>query len=199
MASLAAQMVIANDVLNDWFAQAGGRTIVDDGNAVAEALGMARSQAQAVVRQAAMMRVGLGPQNTAEHWLKKGKEIAFTRNASIRCDGCAAVALYLLKEDSRFTASLHLIEQGVGGMVGHWFVVGGHPGPGIAYPDVFSATCFVVDLWGTVVSNRRAIAAGNAAPYAAPCFHPAACVYNIGVANPLAIRQSWGGEMLALP
>ena len=59
----------------------------------------ARSLAQAPVRQAAMMRVGLGSQNAAEHWLKKGKEIAFTRTAAIRCDGCAAVALYLLKEN----------------------------------------------------------------------------------------------------
>lgn len=195
MASLAAQAQIAQAALAAYFNGTGGKTIVDDGNPEANRMGMAASQAQAAVMQKKLMDLGLGAQSTPEHWLKKGQEVA--KNGSIRyirCDGCAALVLYTLTENTAFKASLHLVEQGAAGSTGHWFVVAGHPGANPTFPNGFAAGSFVIDLWATVVRNARGD--GN---HTSAVLSPASCVFNVGGTNALRVRQSWGGEQMVLP
>lgn len=195
MASLAEQAQIARTALATYFNGTGGKKIVDDGNPEANRMGMAASQAQAAVMQKKLIDLGLGAQSTPEHWLRKGREVVQNGSISyIRCDGCAALVLHTLTENTDFKASLHLIEQGAAGSTGHWFVVAGHPGANPTYANGFAASCFVIDLWATVVSNARGD--GN---YTSAVVTPASCVFDVGGTNALSVRQSWGGEQLAAP
>jgi hypothetical protein len=93
----------------------------------------------------------LGP-TAPDYWLALGEKVAASTTPP-RCNGAAALAVYLLANDPAFTASLDVVE--VGGKTArwqHWFVVANHDdGADLTMDSQFYLSdpkCFIADLWG---------------------------------------------------
>lgn len=111
-------------------------------------------------------------------------------DTKIRCDGCTALAFYLIHKMYP-KLPVHVVEQGTGNAVGHWFILVGDPASkAIQYNEDWGGDCFVVDLWGAYVLQSR-----GTDKKADAVVSPARCLYSVDSTNKLAIRASLNSSL----
>jgi hypothetical protein len=133
-----------------------GRKIYDDSRSVQEDLiGASQSEAKETSIRIVLEHYKLTDISSPTHWFAKGMILAMNTDITIRCDGSAALAFYVLAMDKEFNASVALVQQGENPREsGHWFLVAGAKEDLVTEKiNVFGEKkqlgwLFTVDLWG---------------------------------------------------
>jgi hypothetical protein len=146
------------------------RNIYNDAEAITSDLaGASSSQTEESLIQVVLDHYGLTDPTKPTYWYAKGLILYMNPTITIRCDGSAALAFYLLCQEAKdkgFTASIGLVRQGEPRWSGHWFLVAGVQSQlkeeNInSYKDVVNKSelkrswCFVIDLWGAFFQQAK--------------------------------------------
>ena len=133
-----------------------GRKIYDDSQPVeVDPIGASQSEAKEAAMRIVLKHYKLTDITSPTHWYAKGMIIYMNPDITIRCDGSAALAFYLLAIDKDFNSSVGLVQQGEDPRLsGHWFLVAGVKEDLVTEKiNVYGARdnlgwLFTVDLWG---------------------------------------------------
>lgn len=150
-----------------------GRTIYDDSRAVTEdPEGSQQSQGKEAMIRVVLEHYNLGDWKTPGHWFAKGLILSLNTDITIRCDGSAALAFYLLATDRAFRSSIALVKQGDPGMSGHWFLMAGVKADLLdqnlnrfGAKQLQNSWTFIIDLWGAAFQK-----------YDNAVYNPAQCI-----------------------